>query len=278
MGILQARVFISCAAVFAFSALARGSLTHRYSFNDGTANDSVGNVNGALVNGATVPGGQLVFDPAINNGTNANAVTGQYLTLSSNVLKTRAFTVETWLTWRGGNDWQRILDFGTQTVHADGSTGGTQFIILTPGNANGDLLGQVTISGTPSNTDFAFASTTLSLNAEHEVAFTHDPDANTEALYIDGTEVATSSARGNPATATYSNFWIGRSQFSTDPFFNGTIDELRTYDTALAPSNIASDFAAGPNAVPEPVATGLACLGCLALLVRRRRRTLADVR
>lgn len=271
MGILQARVFISCAAVFAFSALARGSLTHRYSFNDGTANDSVGNVNGALVNGATVSGGQLVFDPGTNNGTNANAATGQYLTLPSNILKTRAFTVETWVTWRGGSDWQRILDFGSQTVHTDGSTGGTQFIILTPGNGVGNLLGQVTISGTPATTDFAAASTTLSLNTEHEVAFTHDPDANTEALYIDGTEVAIASARGNPATATYSNFWIGRSQFSTDPFFNGTIDELRTYDTALSPSNITSDFTAGPNAAPEPVATGLICLGCLGFLIRRRR-------
>lgn len=65
----------------------------------------------------------------------------------------------------------------------------------------------------------------------------------------------------DPATANYSNFYLGRSQFSADPFFNGTIDELRTYDMALTASQIQSEFVSGPNvlAVPEP--SGLLLLG-----------------
>ncbi len=108
------------------------------------------------------------------------------------------------------------------------------------------------------------------VNTEHQLVFTHDPDANTEALYLDGTEIGVASARGDPSTATYSNFWIGRSQFSADPFFNGTIDELRTYDSALTPSAVSSDFAAGPNVVPEPSVLGLACMAFVGLLARRR--------
>ena len=245
MRIVTLRVIVACAALLISSALAPGSLTHRYSFNDGTTNDSVGSANGSLINGATVSGGQLVFSPTTNNGTNANAATGQYLSLPSNILQTRAFTLETWVTWRGGNAWQRILDFGTQTTNADGSTGGSQFIILVPANSLMHLLGQVSLNGTTTTTDFVAGSTPPSLNTEHQIVFTHDPDANTEALYVDGIEVGIASARGNPANATYSNFWIGRSQFSADPFFNGTIDELRTYDSALTPSAVSSDFSAG---------------------------------
>src|SRR5690348_15889891 len=122
MRIVSARVIVACAALVMSSALSQGALTHRYSINDGTSDDAVGGANGSLINGATVSGGQLVFSPTANNGTNANAATGQYMSLPSNILQTRAFTLETWVTWRGGNAWQRILDFCTQTTNADGST------------------------------------------------------------------------------------------------------------------------------------------------------------
>ena len=37
------------------------SLTHLYTFNDGSANDWVGNAHGTMVNGATVANGQLTL-------------------------------------------------------------------------------------------------------------------------------------------------------------------------------------------------------------------------
>lgn len=80
---------ITVAITFFFSNAATAGLTHRYSFNDGTANDSVGHANGALMNGATVGGGQLLFDPGINNGSN-NPSTGQFVNLPSNILFTRS--------------------------------------------------------------------------------------------------------------------------------------------------------------------------------------------
>src|SRR5277367_3795815 len=77
--------------------LSFAGLTHRYSFNDGTANDSVGGANGTLMNGATVSGGQLQFNPAVNNGSNDPAM-GQYVSLPSNILDTKSFTLEAWAT------------------------------------------------------------------------------------------------------------------------------------------------------------------------------------
>src|SRR5689334_16732069 len=104
--------FIFAATIsLSFSSGAFGALTHRYSFNDGSANDSVGHINGTLMNGATVSGGQLVFDPAVNNGS-ASPSTGQYVNLPSNILFTHSFTIEAWATENSSTPWQRILDMG----------------------------------------------------------------------------------------------------------------------------------------------------------------------
>jgi hypothetical protein len=50
-------VVLAVSAILPVSAGA--ALTHEYSFNDGTADDSVGGVNGVLMGGASVSGGQL---------------------------------------------------------------------------------------------------------------------------------------------------------------------------------------------------------------------------
>jgi hypothetical protein len=105
--IISARLAFLLFAMVSVSVQA--SLTHKYNFNDGTANDYVGGANGVLMNGATVSGGKLVL---ANNGTNANPATGQYVSLPANILKTLNFTVECWFTWNGGKPWQRILDLG----------------------------------------------------------------------------------------------------------------------------------------------------------------------
>ena len=49
---LTAFVFLS------LTGAAEGALTHRYSFNDGTAADSVGTAHGVPINGARIAGGR----------------------------------------------------------------------------------------------------------------------------------------------------------------------------------------------------------------------------
>ena len=64
------------------------------------------------------------------------------------------------------------------------------------------------------------------------------------------------------------NNWLGRSQWSQDPFYNGSINGFRIYDGALSPADVAASFARGPDAVPEPSAIGA---GVLAVAFRLRR-------
>ena len=94
------------------------ALVHRYSFNDGTANDSVGGANGTLMGNATVSGGQLVLP----NATSAAPAT-DYLQLPAGILTNSvngpnndpAVTVEAWATFKAGQyTWANLFDFGNR--------------------------------------------------------------------------------------------------------------------------------------------------------------------
>jgi hypothetical protein len=59
-------------------------------------------------------------------------------------------------------------------------------------------------------------------------------------LSVDGVQVGASSAvtlRPADLGSTLNNY-VGRSQWSADPYLDGAIDEFRVYDRALAPSEI----------------------------------------
>jgi hypothetical protein len=276
------RVYVLCvASVFILSARpAPAALTHRYSFNDGTADDSVGNAHGVLVNGAKVQNRQLVFDPLVNNGRNNNVLTGQYLDLPNNIARSTALTVEVWTTFRGGDAWQRIVDFGNNSTGRELNPGdpasgyyGIGFIMLTPNNRFDDPIAQISLnsSGGAGDTDLVGAVNPLSRNVQHHIVFTHDPAVHLETLSIDGVRVGNGTARVNPALSNYANYWIGRSNFQADPFYNGTINELRIYNHALTQPDITRNGRLGPDVLPEPGPATLLLLAGLPALLRRRR-------
>src|SRR5690606_1691006 len=67
--------------------------------------DSIGSANGTLVNGAVQGGGIATFDGV-----------DQYMELPAGMTSalTNA-TFEFWFTWNGGDDYQRLMDFGDTT-------------------------------------------------------------------------------------------------------------------------------------------------------------------
>ena len=61
-------------------------------------------------------------------------------------------------------------------------------------------------------------------------------------LYVDGTAVGSNpSMQLTPfrISDTTQN-WLGRSQYASDPYFNGAIDDFRIYYSALTAAEIAS--------------------------------------
>ena len=66
------------------------------------------------------------------------------------------------------------------------------------------------------------------------------------------------------------NNWLGRSQWA-DLLFDGSYDEFRIYDIPLNSADVAANFAAGPDALPEP-SVALQLLFASATLVVLGRR------
>ena len=237
-----------------FGLAGKADITHRYSFNDGTANDSIGNAHGVLVNGASVIGGKLVL---ANDGVQTNASVGQYVSLPVNILHTRNFTLETWFTYGGGNAWQRIIDLGNSVPDPTYGMIGQGFIILC--SNGGGILGQFSLNSWGRYpTDLVFGYFGLPVGGEHFLAYIHNLDTQQEQLYLDGQFAGGGVASIDPTTASFTNFWLGRSQFSLDPFYNGSLDELRTYDRALTGAEILAAYNAGPEVLVAPQPATLA--------------------
>jgi hypothetical protein len=273
---------IACALLAVPAANLQAALTHRYSFNDGTVNDSVGTAHGVLVNGAAVQNGALVFDPVVNNGFNTSPATGQYVDLPNNIAKTRAFTIESWTTWRGGAAWQRIADFGNNNLNLEiepsnkntYSHYGLGFILLTTSNNNGHPIAQISVnsSGGSGDTDLVGAVVLFPQNAEVYVVFSHDPDTGVDALYANGVLLGQTVAQYDHSGMNYVNYWIGRSNFSADPFYNGTFNEYRIYNHGLTGAQVLQNYQLGPNVIPEPGVLSLLAASLLPMLRRHRRR------
>src|ERR1700722_12413963 len=85
-------------------------LTHRYSFNDGTAKDSVGKIDGNLKGAASVADGKLVLK---NEDKTSDDAQLSYLEFTSPILpKSGSVTIMTWFTVSDAGNFARILNIG----------------------------------------------------------------------------------------------------------------------------------------------------------------------
>ena len=95
-------------------------------------------------------------------------------------------------------------------------------------------------------------------------------------LYVDGSETAISTINTNSAlnTGNVTSFYMGRG--SSSAAFDGIVDDVQFYDTALGDQDIAWLAGNPGSAIPEPATLTLAAFGLLGLRRRRRRAGLQD--
>jgi hypothetical protein len=73
----------------------------------------------------------------------------------------------------------------------------------------------------------------------------------TLSLYIGGASAGTPvTLPGGIASVTRTNNWLGRSQYSSDTEFSGSISEFRVYGVARSASQISASYSAGPDTPP----------------------------
>jgi hypothetical protein len=218
--------------LFGTAGVSNADIIHRWSFN-GDATDSVGGADAVLMGHATVDSSQLHLD-----GTDSYAV----LPIGGDLLNLTNCTFEGWATWNAFpvDFWERIFDLGNGT---------DENIFLTPRGGNQRFRFAITIGGGGAEeqtiSGYVFPSTT-----EAHFAVTIDADNGIHTLYLNGMPAAISyGCVLNPSVLDppMMNNYLGKSQYP-DPYFNGSINEFRIYNTTLSADDIAASFADGPDA------------------------------
>jgi len=178
----------------------------------------------------------LVLTPSSSSTTS-----GAYVVIPAlDTLAPDALTIGVWVNLAANTsnqNWERIWDFG------DSSTA-PRWLNLTArsgASPNGPVFAMSKIGHTTSVEELLSAPAALSANAWHHIAVVL-PSGTTYAgvLYVDGVAVATNNAMTvhlSDIGATANNS-LGRSQFSSDPYFNGSLDDFRVYRRALSQKEI----------------------------------------
>jgi hypothetical protein len=206
-------------------------LAHRYSFSENggsTWADSVGGPvwNGALPNGGTLSGGQLTLSSgSLQYGALPPGIVGSLSNL----------TLMAWVNLASVSDWTRIFDFGNDTT--------TNLYLMARNGFTHTVRFGITTNGSEEQIN---CDSTLTTGVVHQVTVTLS--GATGVLYLDGVAVGTNSSMtlkpmdlGNPV-----NNYLGKSQYSV-PTLNGSLDELRIYNTALSADEIAATAALGSS-------------------------------
>lgn len=199
---------------------------------DGTSQDITGNGFNAMLAGTPsfVPGktGMAIALDGVND----------YIQLPANIGNSNRWSFACWVLWNGGNNWQRIFDFGEYT---------SNYMFLTPKSGNNTL--RFTIYD--GNTEQQINTASLTPGVWTHIAVTISN--NVGKIFINGLPVATNTALTlTPLNINKKYNYLGKSQYPADPLFNGRLDDVRIYNRALSDAEVSKLAAA---AFPQVVSS-----------------------
>jgi hypothetical protein len=286
----------------AAAAAANAAISHRYHFNDGTANDSVGTAHGTPVDGPmsanppTISGGQFNFN---NPNFSPQGANQNHLVLPTSILPSSgSVTIEEWFTFTGSGFFTESWTF---TDHAGGANppgaANGQYLMHTISNpqggpvpaAGGSSVAQ-SLAGFGGGAESRAFSTTPGLGfagggylddgGTYMSATVIDGLLGTLSYYVfrvsDGLGGLQSSIPAIPLSSyAFTDAYLGRSPFAGDNAVSGSFDEFRIYSHAKTAAEVLLDFQLGPNVVPEPASLALAAVASLAAFTAARRRRAA---
>jgi beta-xylosidase len=208
-----------------------GSLVHRYSFLESGGNTVADSVGGPAWAG-TLPNSGGLSDGLLTFASSSQ----QYVSLPGGIVSSLSnMTIMTWFNLSSVSSWSRIWDFGNNS---------TTNMFLTPQcGGSSTLRFAITTNGGGAEQQIN-CSATISTGVWHQVVVTLS--GRTGILYLDGVAVGTNAnITINPkALGVTTQNYIGKSQYP-DPCLDGAFDELRIYNVALSPAEIAATAVLG---------------------------------
>lgn len=198
-----------------------GALVAHYKF-EGNVNDDTGS-NNATAYGSPVYGVGKIASAIAMDGVD------DYVKLPNNVASSKDITITSWVYWKGGNANQRIFDFGLPVT----SGSPINYMYLTPSSGGGQMYFGITKQSWWD--EQSLVTSELPKNQWVHVALTLR--GNTAMLYINGKLQVAGYIYLNPSdiltAGQQQNNFVGKSQWGSDPTFNGSIDGFHIYNYAL---------------------------------------------
>jgi len=168
--------------------------------------------------------------------------TNDFIDVGSFSLNANAGTVSAWIKSSNTSDFQMIIGkfvSGSRQVQFRTETNGKIRLILYKSSTVNSLLDST--------------GTILDGNWHH-VAFTYNSSGIN--LYIDGSASGSNTTNITPVQASTDNFMIGARKISSpEKFFNGSIDEVAVWDTALTSTQIQSIYDATSTNLTKDLST-----------------------
>ena len=178
----------------------------------------------------------LVGGASFGAGLQNNAVTlggnNQYVSLPAGIVSgLSTLSIAGWVKLSSNQQWNRIFDFGNDT---------TTYMFLTP-NSGSTLRFSITTGG--STAEQQINATTLPTGNWEHVAVT--VSGGIGSLYVQGTQVAQNTTLTLNATSLGNTMhnWLGRSEFPSDPYLGGQLDNVRIYSRALSAGEVQALYA-----------------------------------
>ena len=202
---------------------------------DTTLQDFSGNGNhGTLVGGTagySFPAGKVGKALAL-----AKAGSGYVSVPPAVFAKATDITIAFWLNITTSQSWPRVFDVGVNAKIATNPGTGTHYMNLVPKDRGSNLVFGISKDGYNNEQQLTTASPTAGTWKHVAVVL----GAGQGSLYIDGAVVSSSSTVLLRPTdlGTIDYAYLGKSQFSSDPYLDGQIDEFRVYGRALSAAEI----------------------------------------
>ncbi len=214
------------AVVFVAPAHGASGLVAAYSFDEGsgtTVTDASGNGNSGTISGATWTAGKYGAALAFRADDSARVT----IPNSASLQLTTAMTLEAWVNPSAlGSVWRDVIYKGKDNYYLEASS-----------SHSAKPAGGGKIGGTTSVSVFGNAS--LPQNTWTHLAVTYEGTALV--LYLNGTQVSSTPVTGSILTSANALQIGGDSYFGQ--YFDGTIDEVRVYNTALTAAQLQTDMA-----------------------------------
>jgi len=205
------------------------NLTHRYTFDDGTANDSAGDADGTLFNGAAVVDGALVI-----------SAQDQWMEMSGSAIAMNTYEavslVARYTPTAGANTGYHMLAYFGDSLNGYGSNG----LFFSP--ARGDNVSRAAIS--IGNTSAPWGAESGANGVEYDDGKSHfvviTLDATTIKLYFEGELVSSALlSEANKISGISQNFaYLAKGGYTGDPEWIGAIHEFSIYNKVLSAGEI----------------------------------------